>query len=243
MDLVTKNLKSNFKVVFIEVTGNTHPLSSEYVHYIVKDYYGLDLIHLKSKDDNFFDLLKRYGYPSCIWYHSKWCLNRLKNIPLKKYKKLKYAVGFSGMKIADSLNRKRYIHERFSDGIKTNKKPFTFWGAITVLPIVYFSKSDVWNYIKENNLPMNPCYKFIGDSGNCVICPFNTFETMKKIKENAPSFFQKWLETHEIIRANLVYEERKGKTWTTNCGVWYTFQKFDKYYHSLKTDLAKWGIE
>jgi len=243
LDLVAKNLKSDFKVVYIEIPSNTHPLCNEYAHYIVEDYHGLDLVHLKSEDDNFFELLKRYGYPSCIGYHSKWCLNRFKNIPLKKYRKLKYAVGFSGMKIADSSNRKRYLSERFSEGVKINKKTYTFWGAITALPIIHFSKTDVWNYIKIDKLPVNPCYELIGNSGNCVICPYNTFSTMQKIKENAPLFFQEWLEAHETIKANLVYEKRKGKIWITNCGLWHVFRRFDKYYHTLKTDLAKWGIK
>ena len=127
LDLVVKNLKSSFKVLYIEGNGNTHPLCNEYVHFVVEDYYGLDLIHLKSEDDDFFQLLEQYDYPSCIWYHSRWCLNRLKNNPLKEFGKLKYAVTFSGMKIADSPNRKRYILKRFSKGIKKNKRPYTFW--------------------------------------------------------------------------------------------------------------------
>ena len=239
LDLVVKNLKSNFKVIYIEATGNTHPLCNEYAHYVVEDYYGLDLIHLRS-DENFFELLRRYGYPSCIWYHSRWCLNRLKDKPLKKFQKLKYAVTFSGMKIADSSNRKRYISERFSKGIKKNKKPYTFWGAISVLPIFQFSKNDVLRYIKRNKLPINPCYELFYSSGNCVICPYNTFDTMRKIKEKSPLFFQEWLEAHETIKANLVYEERQGGIWITNCGIWHVFKKFDRYYHSLKADLCRW---
>lgn len=243
LDIVAKNLKSDFKVIYIEVTGNSHPLCNEYAHYVVEDYYGLDLIHLKSEDDNFFELLERYGYPSFIWYHSKWCLNRFKNIPLKRFGKLRYAVTFSGMKLSDSSNRKRYISERFPGGIKKNKKPYIFWGAIAVLPILRFSKMDVWNYIKKNNLPQNPCYQLLGNSGNCVICPYNTFTAMRKIKENAPSFFQEWLRTHEIIKTNLVYEEKRGKIWVSNCGIWHVFKRFDSYYHRLKTDLTDFGIK
>ena len=241
LDLVAKNLKSDFKVIYIEVSGNTHPLCNEYVHYVVEDYYGLDLIHLRS-DENFFELFKRYGYPSCIWYHSRWCLNRLKDRTLEKFQKLKYAVTFSGMKIADSSNRNRYISEKFSNGIKKNKKPYTFWGAISVLPIFQFSKNDVWMYIKRKGLSINPCYELINNSGNCVICPFDTFDTMRKIKENAPLFFQEWVEIHGSIKANLIYEKQRG-IWIPNCGIWHVFQKFDRYYRNLKTDLAEWGIK
>ena len=242
LDLVAKNLESNFKVIYIEPNGNTHPLCNEYVHYMVEDYYGLDLIHLRSNED-FFELLRQYGYPSCIWYHSRWCLNRLKNQTLRKFQKLKYAVTFSGMKLSDSSNRNHYISERFFNGMKKNKKPYIFWGLVSILPIFRFSKNDVWHYIKRNKLPLNPCYKLINNSGNCVICPYNTFDSMRKIKENAPLFFQKWIKTHEIIRANLIYEERKEKIWISNCGLWHVFQKFDKYYCNLKTDLGEWGIK
>ena len=235
LDLVVKNLKSDFKVIYIEVTGNTHPLCNDYAHSIVEDYYGLDLIHLKSENDNFFELLNQYGYPSCIWYQSRWCLNRFKNIPLRNYGKLRYAVTFLGMKIADSSNRKRYISETFPNGIKKNSsKPYIFWGVINVLPIIYFAKIDVWKYIKTNNLPLNPCYELIGSSGNCVICPYNTFTMMQKIKRNASSFYQKWLTTHENINK---LRNTKGEK---SCGIFHVFNKFNRYYYKLKSDLSKW---
>ena len=38
-------------------------------------------------------------------------------------------------------------------------------------PILDWNENDIWTYIKEFNLPINPCYKYFERVG-CVFCPF-----------------------------------------------------------------------
>lgn len=41
-----------------------------------------------------------------------------------------------------------------------------------IYPILEWSEKDVWEFIKQRDLPINPCYKLQGRVG-CVFCPFS----------------------------------------------------------------------
>ena len=70
LDLAYKYWKDNFKVIYIEITGNTHPKCNKYVHKVVNEY-GVELIHLKY-DKDFFDMLMELSYPSVLWSGARW---------------------------------------------------------------------------------------------------------------------------------------------------------------------------
>lgn len=70
-------------------------------------------------------------------------------------------------------------------------------------PILHWTEKDVWQYIKENNLPINPCYKEMKRVG-CIFCPFaKRKEVLKfckrypKMKENLLKSIQKYLDKKE----------------------------------------------
>ena len=220
LDLASKVWDTDFKVIYIEVTGNTHEECTKYA-YRTAEEYGVELIHLKHEED-FFEVLGTYGYPSIIWGGSRWCLNRFKDRPLSKFKKgNSLTVTVSGIKQGDSSNRRRWISAKIVDGIARVPRK-NQWGRIQVHPIYNWSRSDVWQYIKDRELPLNPLYDEIGFSGNCLICP-----GMKKIHfitvmRKCPSTFCMWRKAHEKLRECYISKCLRGAE-----GV---FHKFNKWY-------------
>jgi len=164
LDLAYKCWGDNFKVIYIEITGNTHPKCNKYVYKVVNEY-RLELIHLKY-DRDFFDMLKELGYPSVLWAGARWCLQRFKDIPMMQFSKNNTVnLTVVGIKQGDSNRRRTWIEKNVVNGrvINPRKKEY---GKVQLHPIYNWEREDVWNYIKQNNLPLNPLYEEIGRAGH-----------------------------------------------------------------------------
>jgi len=220
LDLAYKCWGDNFKVIYIEITGNTHPKCNKYVRKTV-DEYGLELIHLKY-DRDFFDMLMELGYPSVLWSGSRWCLRKFKNTPLAKFSKNSTInLSVAGVKQGDSIRRRMWIKKNVIDGrvINTYSK---LYGKVQLHPIYNWNNKDVWNYIKQNNLPLNPLYKEIDGAGNCIICPAMKEREFLAVMQKCPEFFCKWKKAHEKLRRDFAEGKLRGMR--------VTFYQFDKWY-------------
>lgn len=110
LDLANKYLK-DFTVIYIEITGNTHPKCTKYARRIVENYYGNDFVMLKNDSNDFYECLMKWGYPSFLpRARSRWCMDRFKANPVRKYTKRK-GVGIVGVSPNDSMRRKRIYRE------------------------------------------------------------------------------------------------------------------------------------
>jgi len=190
LDLAYRCWKDSFKVVYIEVTGNTHPKCNRYVYKVVNEY-GLELIHLKY-DRDFFDVLVELGYPSILWSKSRWCLQRFKDRPMLRFSRnnvVNLTVG--GIKQEDSHKRKKWISKHAINGVVFSVQK-RYYGRVQVYPVYDWNNEDIWNYIIENNLPLNPLYNKISGAGNCVICPAMRKDEFIAIMQKCPEFFCKW---------------------------------------------------
>lgn len=58
------------------------------------------------------------------------------------------------------------VNEYFKESCQGIGSP----GTIQLMPIVDWSENDIWTYLKQNNIPINPDYKYSPRIG-CVICP------------------------------------------------------------------------
>ena len=230
LDLAYRCWKDSFKVVYIEVTGNTHPKCNKYVHKTVNEY-GLELIHL-IYDRDFFDMLKELGYPSVLWAGPRWCLQRFKDIPMIQFNKNNTVnLTVAGVKQGDSNRRRTWISKNVIDGRVINPRKKVY-GKVQLYPIYNWEREDVWNYIKQNNLPLNPLYEEIGRAGNCVICPALKECEFLAIMQKCPEFFYKWKKAHEKLRRDFTNGKLRG--------VKVTFYKFDRWYklYCLNKKLA-----
>lgn len=73
---------------------------------------------------------------------------------------------------------------------------------IMLYPLLYWSSADIWNYIHDNNIPINPCYETTNRVG-CMFCPFarpaeirRNLEKYPKWKSNLLTALNKYLEKH-----------------------------------------------
>ena len=199
LDLTLKVIpKEQVKVIFIEVLGNTHEKNMSYVHEIVKGYFEIpkeNFVYLKHSED-FYKSVIKWGWPGP---RRKWCMNVYKRIVLNRYFKDNHSekpIVFVGTKVKDSRRRlKRFI----ADGILLDK----LWWNYAIRPLAHFSTTHVYEYIKLNRLPICPLYSELGESGNCVYCPFNMRRSYYlKLYKSYPQ----WM--YKIIKAEL--EVRKG---------------------------------
>jgi len=105
-------------------------------------------------EDNFFVLMLGKGYlPPTKWF--RWCTERLKVRPIKRYikkivKKNGSCVVLLGMRLKESATR--------DNGLK--KRGYSKWmpfegvkGTMIYAPILELSIEDVWNYLLDNKPP------------------------------------------------------------------------------------------
>jgi len=224
LDLTSKVWK-NFTIVYVEVTGNTHPECTKYVYKIVNEY-NADFVHVKTEKYEFFECLKKWGYPSLLWSHSnRWCLTHFKDEPIVTLTKGR-GVGVSGVSPYNSV-RRHFILRHARPILLAPRRSKWQWTYYSLLPLFYFDKNDIWQYILENNLPLNPLYRYIGSSGNCVICPAMRKEQLLAIKRECFEFFCKWKKAHEKLRRDFALGKLKGMK--------VTFYKFEQFYNNIKS--------
>jgi 3'-phosphoadenosine 5'-phosphosulfate sulfotransferase (PAPS reductase)/FAD synthetase len=170
---VLNNIKNkDWDVFYVELTENT---DQECTDYVIKTAESLEISEKLRivKTEDFFELCKKWGIPT---QYRRWCLYNLK---IKAFK-LTHKINVTGMKKSDS--KKRITLDVVSYG-KLSKR-------ICVNPILEWNKDKVFDYLNENGIKINPCYKRLGHSGNCCFCPYMNKEQIAKTM-NDPYWKQK----------------------------------------------------
>ena len=149
----------NWDILYIEVTGNTHPLCTQYVIDTAKQLGVYNKLKIAKREDlDFFEAMKRWGVP-LIW-RDRFCFHKFKEPLIIRYAK---QIQVLGVKRSDSWRRK-YV--AFVDYLITTKQ-------ISVNPIADWSSSQVSKYLKSHGVDVNPCYNIYGHSGNCMFCIYH----------------------------------------------------------------------
>jgi len=167
-------------------------------------FYGMDIDVVRAPIA-FFEMVKHVGFPSRIL---RWCCDVFKFGPLSNYAVSEDLYGFvTGLRMKESDKRSRY---KILDN-----NPLVPVKQIN--PILEWSDDDVWSYIKDNSLPINPLYKHFDRIG-CWCCPFRTDEDWKKIKKIFPEracSFEKLLDDF-AVRMKVDDREKfiAGRGWT-----------------------------
>jgi len=182
------------KCIYIVVNGNTHEKNSAYVKRITREL-GVDLIVLMRRDIEFYERVVKWGWPGP---RRKWCMTEFKRRPIESYfKGSSYPVVLIGTKRSDSGRRKIYVE---NDGIVYSSK----WSTIAVRPIAHWNDEYVEKYLEENSLPKCELYEELGESGNCVYCPFIVSrDYYRRLYEKYPRWIKK------IVCAELLVKRGK----------------------------------
>jgi len=166
-------------------------------------------------------------HPDTQWdYHARgwWKMVRERCLPMRQARwccqVIKEAGGNGRMVVlgnrrAESSNRASQPDIELShDGKKT-----------LVRPIANFTEYDIWQYIRENNVP----YCYLYDEGfkrlGCVLCPFS--RDIKREEEYFPEIVKLWK-----LACNHIAEDRKARGYKTKKGkpVKYRFETGEELY-------------
>jgi len=189
------------KIVFIEVTGNTDKCNIDYVYHIHSKYYHeYELLHLR-QDFDFFRYMVKAGLPGI---NARWCMRVFKQELIKRLQPPFFVVG---IKRSDSKKRSMIYTSFF------HRSKYSI--GISILPILNWSKQDVYDYIRQQGLELSPCYKKYGHSGNCMFCPYHNKKAITMTLQD-PYWKQKILAYLDKIYTTTDYAKRIKKRWIKN---------------------------
>jgi phosphoadenosine phosphosulfate reductase len=173
----------------------------------VEMYYGITIKTLKAPID-FYSLASKLGMPS---RKCRWCTTVLKSSPQAIYAVQNGIEGFiTGLRSEESASRKYYqaIDENPLVPVKQ------------INPILDWTEEEVWKYIHEENLPINPMYELF-DRVSCWCCPYKTNGEWELVKIHYPekyeeliTFLKKYAVENNISDYNQFINEMKWTSWS-----------------------------
>lgn len=170
------------------VTGNDSP---DTVYYIRRNFPDVKFYHPKKK---FIQLVRQTGMPTM---QRRFCCERLKE------RSFPGRAVLLGVRAEESRRRAKYTEvtiwsRRVEHKDKSPNRDAEWLGQVThdcikgqdqvkVNPIFYWSTAEVWTFIAESGLPVNPEYDRIGRVG-CMFCPFASAAQIEMYEMRYPRF-------------------------------------------------------
>lgn len=107
---------------------------------------------------------------------------------------------------------------------------------LTVNPILEWTEDDVWSFIHEYDLPINPLYQSGYKRVGCLFCPMSNIKNIRMDVERYPKYYQAMLRLIRRIRESCLAErgsdywaeltdEEVFWTWAGKRGINYTRQQ------------------
>jgi len=151
-------------VVLFNNTTNEMAETLKYVRWLAKEW-NLNF-HEVRPDTNYWKIVEKYGFPHHNRYYNKEpkCCYYLKTKPAEKfYKEHGVDCVFTGISAYESRVRKIWAAKQ---GMIYNGSRY-----LKAYPVIFWNEEDIWRYIEENSLPVNPAYEKYGiDRTGCVAC-------------------------------------------------------------------------
>jgi len=180
------------KAVYVDTTISL-PECSEFVERIC-DEWGVELLVIRREDINFWELVKRRGFPHRRF---RWCMEEFKSIPLRIFNESfeGHVLHLAGTSMYESSLRKKVYSIR-------GKYHYNYSIRCYVLhPMLKWTEEMVYDYIEAHDLQINPCYEKYYGSGNCYYCPFVASLTYySRLAAYQPKLFSKIVEAEKAMR-------------------------------------------
>ena len=170
------------------VTTIDHPAN---VNFIRKQYPQVEFVHPPL---NFWQLIeKKKMLPTMLM---RFCCEKLKEY---------YGSGLLAIGVRREESRKRSKYQ-------VVEKHFRKRGKVMFYPIIDWLEWEVWQYIEDNGLPVNPCYDF-GRRVGCMVCPYAPTKQLIAVFTEFPNLKKKMLKTIHLLRETSNYASTyKDKT-------------------------------
>lgn len=168
------------------VTGIDSPATIRFM----RQYYPE--VYFSHPKENFFRLVEKKGLPTIMRRH---CCERIKEGSDSN------CVVLTGVRAEESRKRGKYANVMIMSRRKENKgKQKTLEqiiqnehrcikgkDKILMHPILSWTLEDVFDFIYQRGLTLNPCYLEVERVG-CMICPFASARQMEMFEEKYPSY-------------------------------------------------------
>jgi phosphoadenosine phosphosulfate reductase len=172
-------------------TRNEFPETVKFVRELAKAW-NLNFHEVKP-DTNFWAIVKKYGYPHVQRYKYKEpkCCKYLKNRPAALfYKENGIDCVFTGISAYESRARLLFL---IKEGLvyKVKRLGDVRYTLLKVAPVGHWTDKDIWEYIRKNELPVNPAYEKYGiDRVGCRICTGH-LGWREQLKKVCPAIYRK----------------------------------------------------
>lgn len=183
------------------------------VYFIRRHYPNVIFDHPK---ENFFRLIEKKGLPTM---QRRFCCERLKeglgagNVVLTGVRAAESSKRASYAQLEIHSRRKEHAtgsRERTIEQIMENEHQcIKGKDRVMLRPVLYWTEEEVWEFIRERKLPVNPCYGSVGRVG-CMFCPFATRGQIAMYETRYPGFKKAilraiekyWMRTNEHMLSN-----------------------------------------
>ena len=166
------SINHEIEVVFNNTTVE-FPETVYYVKRLANDW-GLNL-HITTPKASFFQTLREKGWAT---HKDRWCCRPYKEEPALEYmRKRGILAEITGTTRTESIYRRSLTPFRMP-----SKEPY----IIRVNPIYDWNQQEVWKYIKDNSLPINPLYHIGYRRVGCWCCPLNGPSHYKRLQITHP---------------------------------------------------------
>lgn len=182
---------------YYNVTSNDPP---DNVYFIRRHYPEVTFVHPMR---NFFKLVEVKGLPTI---YRRFCCERLKEGSGAGF------VVLTGVRREESVKRSKYEEVAVFSRRKEHRGRHGYSidamleaehqcirgkDRVMIRPILGWSQLDVWEFVRERGLPVNPCYaKF--DRVGCMFCPFSNKKQLDFYEREYPGFHRLFLKSLQI---------------------------------------------
>jgi len=172
-------------------TRVTYPETKSFVEELSEEW-GFDLTITEPRK-TFWECVDEYGWPEtrtgggteprcCYW---------LKMEPMKRFvRENGIDLFITGEQASESMQR-RANFLLYGESFKYRKWSFKDRDLRKAKPVSIWTDDDIWSYLKEHNLPVNPAYeKYDIDRTGCIPCTgFDGWE--EKMRKFSPSLYKR----------------------------------------------------
>lgn len=206
---------------YYSVTTNDPP---DNVYFIRQHYPEVEFLHPK---ENFFRLVEKRGLPTM---YRRFCCEVLKEgggvgcvvlTGVRAEESRKRAAYDEIQVFSHRKEHSEHTHTRTIEEIEENEhRCIKGKDKLMIYPLLRWTESDVWQFLHEQGLPTNPCYKHTGRVG-CMFCPFSTKKQIDFYETQNPKYKERLLHSlavfwtrcneHELESPEQFYEWWKSK--------------------------------
>ena len=185
----------------------------ENVHFIKEHYPNVEIV---TPERSFLRLCRHHKMLPTQW--TRFCCHELKETTNE------HAVTLTGVRRSESarrskreevylLTRRRHpefvtgTFDQFSRHQETTVECLRGKDKLTVNPILQWTEKDVWEFIKDYKLPINPLYKRGYTRVGCLFCPMSNIKSIQREVADYPKYYQAMLRLIHRIRAEKFNED------------------------------------